>query len=141
VRQQESGNLSFKEAFEQSFREVFGRLSDQAAALAIRALGADQSRFVQVLKTDLEGQLGKDAISLDHALRLIRDYQVEDAYHTIAPLITSLVAEDDARRYDIQENVPVKTPGRWSRLCTNSATTERLGKTASVAGIHHLCQC
>jgi uncharacterized protein len=62
------------------------------------------------LQGDIDKQKGKNSISLPDALRLVHDYQVEEAYRASAPLNRALVDEDDLRRYVTQKDVLVKTP-------------------------------
>lgn len=107
---QMSKDLPFDQAYQQAFREAFGRLDDPASALVIRALGAFPAALRGNLQRDLDRQKGKTAIPLADALKLVRDYQVADAYASFAPLTAALVAEDDARRYIIENDVPVKLP-------------------------------
>lgn len=107
---QESQNLPFEDAYRQTFGTVFSRLSDQAAALVIRALAASQSSMQGNLRRDLDRQKGKSSISLSDAVPLIGDYQVEESYATFTPLTADLIAEDDRRRYIIEKDIPVKTP-------------------------------
>ena len=109
ARQGEDGS-AFDEALRQSFRETLGRLDDRTSALVMRALGVDLPAVQQNLTDALEPQKGKSAISLADALTLIRAYQAEQAFRSFAPLAASLIAEDDRRRYVIDQDIPVRTP-------------------------------
>ncbi|HEV2728981.1 MAG TPA: hypothetical protein VGV15_03030, partial [Terriglobales bacterium] len=92
-------NISFEQAYQQAFRDVVGHLDGPASALVIRALGASQENFDRGLQGDLKHQKGKNTISLTDAVKLLRDYQVAEAYREFSPWTAALVAEDDARRY------------------------------------------
>jgi len=102
--------LSFEDAFRKSFREVFGALDDRTSALVIRALGVFQSALQQDLNRSLERQKDKPTISMSDALALVRAYQIEQSYKGLSDLAGPLIAEDDHRRYLIDEDVRVKTP-------------------------------
>ncbi|WP_224369652.1 CocE/NonD family hydrolase [Hyalangium versicolor] len=102
--------VPFDEALAQAFRETFARLDDRTSALVIRALGVDPAAFRPALREALEKQKGKSSISLADALALIRAYQVEAAFRELAPRVAPLIAEDDARRYVIEKDIPVRTP-------------------------------
>src|SRR6185436_8967272 len=58
----------------------------------------------------LDAQRGKREISLADALDLLRKFQVREAYAASLPLVPTLKAEDDARRYTITDDVLVRTP-------------------------------
>jgi len=109
LAQSEAG-LPFDEALQRSFRATLDRLDDRTSALVIRALTFDPSALLQELQGDLEQQKGKSAISLADALQLIRAYQIEEAYRSLAPLAAALIEEDDRRRYVIDKDVGVRTP-------------------------------
>jgi uncharacterized protein len=111
-----SENLSFENAYRQSFHETFQKLDDLTSALVIRGLtGVDPADTRQDLQADLDKQRdgkqkGRSTISLKDALNLVHDYQVEEVYRAFAPLNVLLVSEDDQSRYVIEKNVGVKTP-------------------------------
>jgi putative CocE/NonD family hydrolase len=102
--------LPFERAYHETFREVFRSLDDRTSALVARVLVApDLSVNQRYLENGLKRQIGQNTISLADALQLVRDYQVDQSYRTFAPIIPSLIAEDDARRYVIEKDVQVKT--------------------------------
>jgi uncharacterized protein len=106
-----AGKLPFDEAYRQAFREVFGRLDDRASARAMPLFNiVDESWMQPALQSDLDAQKRKSSIALADALALVRDYQAAQAYHNSAPLEATLIGEDDARRYTIEKDIPVKTP-------------------------------
>ena len=84
-------------------------MDDHSSALLVRALRApDLEAMRRQLRDDLEQQKGKQTISLSSALKLIRDFQIEEAYRNFAPLLPPLIAEDDDRRYIIEKDIAVK---------------------------------
>lgn len=107
---QSANGLPFDEALRQSFREVFRPLDDRTSALVMRALAVDLPALRRTLDQALQQQKDKSSISLADALRLIRAYQIEQAFERLAPLAPSLIVEDDRRRYIIDRDVPVTTP-------------------------------
>jgi uncharacterized protein len=106
---QAAGNISFEEAFKQSFRDVFGKLSDKNAYLASPSFVSDLTRLQNDLQKLLEPQKEKNSIALNVAVNLIRSYQPYYVYKNILPLTESLLSEDDNRRYIIQDDVLIKT--------------------------------
>lgn len=107
---QSADGSSFDEALRRAFREVIAPLDDRTSALVMRALTIDVPTLRRILSQSLQSQKGKSTISLADALRLIKAYQVVEAYESLAPLAAPLIAEDDQRRYIIHRDVPVKTP-------------------------------
>ena len=122
---EQSDKLAFEDAFQRSFREKFAQLDDQTSALVIRAFGLDVERLGRSVKNDLDAQKGRSSIALSDAVKLIRDYQIAEAYRSFAPLTAPipssasawpssqtapLIFEDDARRYTIEKDVQVKMP-------------------------------
>jgi putative CocE/NonD family hydrolase len=110
----------FDAGFQRAFREVLGRLDDRTSALVMRALSVEEtgggslavdfSAMERDVHDALQPQKGKSSIALPDALRLIRAYQVKEAYRSFMPLIRSLIAEDDQRRYVVDRDIQVKTP-------------------------------
>ncbi len=102
--------LPFEEAFRQSFRDFYGQLDDKSADQLFPWFSADLNSLQNDLRKSLDGQKGKDEITLSDALDLIKKYQVLQVFRDILPLMEPLIAEDDARRYIIDDNILVKTP-------------------------------
>jgi putative CocE/NonD family hydrolase len=109
ARQSAEGS-PFDEAFRRSFREILGRQDDRTSALVIRTLGIDLPAVQQTLNDALAPQKDKSAIALADALTLIRAYQIAEAFRAFAPLAAALIAEDDQRRYVIEQDIPIRTP-------------------------------
>jgi hypothetical protein len=108
--------ISFEAAFAHAFHQIMDPMDNRAAALVARALEADRfpvgiSLHVPITQT-LEAALakagGKHELSLSEAIELVRAWQVASAYRTLDQVAPKLVAEDDRRRYVIEEKlVPV----------------------------------
>ncbi|HYU53824.1 MAG TPA: CocE/NonD family hydrolase [Gemmatimonadaceae bacterium] len=107
---QRSAGAQFEETFRQQFSDAFARLDDKTSALAIRALSVNRSAQDRAVDRVLQQQKGRETIPLADALRLIRAYQVQQAFRAIVPLAGPLVDADDRRRYIIDRNIPVRTP-------------------------------
>jgi len=110
---------SFDQRFQAAFREIVGALDDRTSAMVMRTLNVEdhgglslilvQPRLRQAVADDLAKAAGKASISEADALRLVRDYQIAQAYEAIAPRVAPLVAEDDARRYVVARDLRITT--------------------------------
>jgi len=106
-----SSGAQFDDAFRQTYHGALARLDDRTSALVVR--NSNVSHFV------LDGAVfrafrplaGKTSISLADALTLLKAYQAQQAFRVIVPLAATVDAEDDRRRYVIDDNVKVPTPG------------------------------
>ncbi|HUE11948.1 MAG TPA: CocE/NonD family hydrolase [Steroidobacteraceae bacterium] len=101
--------ISFSQAFAKSFREVVTRLNDQDAYAVTRWLGISPQVFRDALQKLLDQQRAKDSIDQSDAIELLRAYLSFDAYRAFGPLVDSLNAEDDRRRYTADDAVLIKT--------------------------------
>jgi putative CocE/NonD family hydrolase len=106
---QAAGNTSFADAFRESFRDAFGRLSDSQAYRVSGSFNYDLTRAYDELQASLDKLKGRDSIDLKSALELAGKYQPLEVYRSIAALTASLLQEDDDKRYVIQDNVLIKT--------------------------------
>lgn len=110
---------SFDQRFQAAFREIVGALDDRTSAMVMRTLNVQdhgglslilvQPRLRQAVAEGLARVAGKASISEGEALRLVRDYQIAQAYEAIAPRVAPLVAEDDARRYIVERDLRIRT--------------------------------
>ncbi len=106
--------IAFPEAFAKSFREDMSKLDDQDAYAVTRWFGTALPVFREALQKSFDRQGGKDRIDEAEAVALIWAYVAFDAYRTFGPLVNSLVAEDDQRRYTVDDDVVIQTPDRAS---------------------------
>jgi len=100
---QAAANVSFEEAFKQSFREAFAKLDDKTAFRISGAFTYDLTRGQNELQKLLDPLKGKKSIELKDALALAQTYQPYQVYKSILPLTQSLLLEEDNRRYIILE--------------------------------------
>jgi putative CocE/NonD family hydrolase len=105
-----SSGRPFAETFAEAFRDRFAELDDPTAALAARTILLSPGTVANDLRWATPDQTGKTTVSLEEALTLLHVYQAVESYRGFAGLAADLVAEDDARRYVIEPNVPVETP-------------------------------
>jgi putative CocE/NonD family hydrolase len=97
---------SFADNFAASFREMLSGLDDQDAYTVIRWLETPLPELRNALQAALDGLRNKDRIDQAEAVELIRSYVSFEAYRTFNPLIAGLSAEDDNRRYVVEnENI------------------------------------
>ena len=111
ARAKEQVNLvPFAEGFAKSFRDVVPRLNDQDAYAVTEWLGTSPAVFRFALQKSLDKQRAQDSIGQSAAVELIWAYLAFDAYRTFGPLVGSLDAEDDRRRYTVDNEVTIETP-------------------------------
>lgn len=101
---------SFPDAFATVFRETFARLDDPTAAFAARSFLVTARTAASDLRWATPDQTGTTTVSLDDALTLLHVYAAVASYRAFAGLPDALVAEDEARRYEVQASVPVPMP-------------------------------
>jgi hypothetical protein len=101
--------VSFTDGFTRSFHEVIGRLNDHDAYAVTRWLGMSLAVFREALQKSLDQRRTKDIIDQSDAVELLWKYLSFDAYRSFGPLVGPLTADDDRRRYSIEDAVLVKT--------------------------------
>lgn len=109
--------LSFSDAYTQAFRATVGALDDITAAKVNDSIGSPQEPYGPRLdekQADLRAavshQDASSAIALSDALDLLRKYEAERSFASYYLLTDSLVAEDDLRRYVVEDGILVPTP-------------------------------
>ncbi len=106
ARAMEADNQSsFADSFTKSFRDMVFGLDDQDAYTVIRWLETPLPELRNALQAALDGLRGKERIDQTEAVELIRSYVSFDAYRAFNPLIAALVAEDDTRRYAVDNGI------------------------------------
>jgi putative CocE/NonD family hydrolase len=102
---------SFDDIFRNLFRELHSRLPDKAAfhisTAFISRFGV--SELLKDLHQSLEKQTGKDSISMNDAIGLCNKYCLYQLYRVVERLAVPLLAEEDNKRYIIQDSVLIKT--------------------------------
>lgn len=111
ARMLQSPEQPFDAAYRQAFETVFARLEDKHALQAAFAFGASLPRF-EADCTQALGALGeKESLPVPEALGLLRRCAFAHVYRRALPLSEGLLAADDARRYVIDNDVLIRTPG------------------------------
>lgn len=100
---------SFAQAFTRSFRDVIPRLNDQDAYTVTRWFETPLPTFREALEKAFDQQRPTDSIGQSAAVQLIWKYLAYDAYRTFGPLVDLLDAEDDRRRYTVENGVLIET--------------------------------
>ncbi len=110
---QGTAQTGFADAYRQIFRETFGRLDDKAAYYVAGYL-PDESYLMRTrndLRRVLKARGESRTIGMADAVDLLRKYQLYEAALATQALVAPLVAEDDDRRYQIDDAVLIRTPG------------------------------
>jgi putative CocE/NonD family hydrolase len=108
---------TFQAAYRKTFRAVIGPLDNRTAAMAVNGLSFDSlSPASKALQQDLAALKGKSAMSMTESAKVIDDYNDREIYRALGWASTELIAEDDAHRYTVQEDVQVATPD-GARIC------------------------
>jgi putative CocE/NonD family hydrolase len=103
---------TFEAAYREAFRALIEPLDNRTSAIVVNGLSFDNlAQANQAVERDLVQFKGKTSLSLSESLRLIGDYNEREVYRAFGPATTELIAEDDARRYRIQKDIAVATPG------------------------------
>jgi uncharacterized protein len=107
---QAAEKLNFDDALRQAFREVLRGLDDVAAADVVSAFGRSLAQMQEDFnKAVLDRRNGKNTIDASAALDLARKYLLVQAYQSFQPLIADLIAEDDHRRYFVDDGIAIRT--------------------------------
>jgi putative CocE/NonD family hydrolase len=110
--------IPFAEAFTKSFREVVSHLNDQDEYTVAEWLGTSPAMFRDALQKAFDQQRAEDSIGQPEAVDLIWAYLAFDAYRSFGPLAGSLDAEEDTRRYAVENDIMIKTASGASIAAT-----------------------
>jgi putative CocE/NonD family hydrolase len=100
----------FPKAFATSYRDVVSKLDDQDAYALTGWLEAPPATFRDTLQRAFDQWRPKGSIPQPDALELIWTYLTFDAYRSFHPFVAALNAEDDSRRYVIDQDVLIDSP-------------------------------
>jgi uncharacterized protein len=100
--------VPFTKAYAQAFRDAANRLDDLDAYTLEGWLTTPLPVLQEGLQRALEQRRGKTSLSLNEALDLIWAYFAYDAYRSFGPLVASLAANEDARRYITDDDAQIK---------------------------------
>jgi putative CocE/NonD family hydrolase len=102
--------VSFPEAFTQAYKDVIPQLNDHDAYTVMQLFGTSPAGYRYSLQKLLDQQRADDSIGESEAVALIRAYLAFDAYRSFSPIVASLDAEEDRRRYAVDDQILIKTP-------------------------------
>jgi uncharacterized protein len=102
--------IPFADAFTQVYEEVVSRLDDHDAYVLAEWLESPSTEARDNFQNLLDQQRSRDSIGQADAVKLIRAYLGFEAAQGMSPLVTSLDAQSDARRYAAAEEATVEVP-------------------------------
>jgi putative CocE/NonD family hydrolase len=100
---------SFTGAFSKQFRAVLAPLDNPDAYRLAYAFSAIPFYIRQAMTAALGRYGSASHVSRDEALSLLQLYLALETFSDINPLVGGLIAEDDRRRYEINEDSVIKT--------------------------------
>lgn len=101
--------VAFAQAYRQAFRELIPEVATRDLPAASDWLLQPASGYLGSLQRVLDRLQGKDSITLDEALELIWAWVTYDAYRSAGALVETLLAEEDRRRYTVDDGVTIQT--------------------------------
>jgi uncharacterized protein len=105
---------TFERAFTDVFHQTVSPLGDLAAFTVTRWLATPLPVFRSNFQSELDRVRGEQRITLSQAVDLVWAYLSFDAFRSFSEVAGPLIAEDDRRRYVIEDEVVVRTPQRAS---------------------------
>jgi putative CocE/NonD family hydrolase len=102
-------NVSYQQAFNETFADLFARLDDGTALDTGYFLQTPVPVFRDQFESLLVRYKDNEAISFSDALGLIRAYLNTTAQQSFMPYLSAAIAADDARRYLIHDDVLIRT--------------------------------
>jgi uncharacterized protein len=105
-------HLAFPEAFQRTYDEAIARLSDHDAYAVEEWLQASPQEAREDFQSRLAQQRPVDTINQADAVKLVWAYLAYEANQAFSPLVASLEAKDDARRYVTDEEILIPVPWR-----------------------------
>ncbi|MGH8301961.1 MAG: CocE/NonD family hydrolase, partial [Steroidobacteraceae bacterium] len=104
--------LPFAQAFDLAFWETIPVFDNPGAYRVESWLQAAPAPYAAALQSSFDRLRGRARISQREALGLIWQYLAFDAYRSFGPIAPGLISLDEDRRYIIQDDVLIDTPGR-----------------------------
>ena len=98
--------------FERTYEEAISRLSDHDVYAVQEWLQASPQEAQDDFQALLARQRPIDTIGEDDAVKLLWAYLAYEAYRSFSPLVASLEAKDDARRYVSDDEILIPMPWR-----------------------------
>ena len=108
--------LPFAQAFDLAFWETIPVFDNLDGYRVESWLEAPPAVYAQALQASFDRLRGRARISQREALGLIWQYVAFDAYRNFGPIAPGLISLDQDRRYIIQDDVVIDTPGHGKVL-------------------------
>ena len=105
-----AGKLEIEAGVEHAFLEVFSDLDDLDANRSMFWFDGNAQRFRDDLRAAADNHVGKEAISPAEVIDLLRKAHFLSTYEVMAPLAERLISNDEARRYQIDDRLLIRTP-------------------------------
>jgi putative CocE/NonD family hydrolase len=111
ARSLEAGSrTAFADGFKQVFHDTVTPLGDLDEFTVTQWLATSPGVFRYTLQRAFDQQRASDRIGQADAVSLIWAYLSYDAYRSFAPIVIALDAEEDRRRYTVDDNILIQTP-------------------------------
>jgi hypothetical protein len=108
--------LPFAQAFDLAFWETIPIFDNFDGYRVETWLEAPPATYAQALQASFDGLRGRERISQREAIGIIWQYLAFEAYRSFGPIAPGLISLDDDRRYNIQDDVQIDTPGHGKVL-------------------------
>ena len=108
--------LAFAQAFDLAFWETIPIFDNLDGYRVESWLEAPPATYAQALQASFDRLRGQARISQREALGLIWQYLAFDAYRSFGSIAPGLISLDEDRRYAIQDDVVIDTPGHGKVL-------------------------
>ena len=100
-------SVPFTSAYAETFRATLDGLDDLDAYELEDWFITPTDPLEETLQRALDQQRGKTSIALEEAVELVRAWFAFEAYRSFGGLVRPLLAEDEARRYAIDEEIAI----------------------------------
>lgn len=123
-----ASHIRFPDAFRAAFAEHMAPLDDGTASQVLYSLGTAPHRVEASLHDALQSHASATVLSQADAIDLLRKDAAAQLYRGVGPLVDDLTREDDARRYDIRQDVPIRTTDGATVMATVVRPRSATGK-------------
>ncbi|HEX4266345.1 MAG TPA: CocE/NonD family hydrolase [Steroidobacteraceae bacterium] len=108
--------LAFPQAFDLAFWETIPIFNNLDGYRVESWLEAPPAAYAAALQASFDGLRGHERIDEPEAITLIWQYVAFEAYRSFGPIVPGLISLDEDRRYNIQDDVAIATPGHGKVL-------------------------
>ncbi len=104
-----AAHMLFADAFRAAFNDRMAQLDDGTAYDVLYSLGTAPHWLQDDLRAALQSHAAANTLSVADATDILRKDAAARMYREVGPLVDTLTQQDDARRYDVRQDVPIKT--------------------------------